>query len=840
MTRKWRDSDIPRMKTDVQWAPLPARHLLIRSDRGIGLLGGVDEAPLRRLLDAVDGRRDLGQIRETLEADLGESAFTRLLDGIWGELLEAVSDARARPTQERGPQREAPSNPGGEAEVLVMGSGMLAETIAAAMRQYGVACRLEREWESSSDLRLGGSIRLLLAAPERMDYRRLAALQHTCLKGGVAALFLTLDADGLRVGPSVLPGETPCWFCHQITNFRALRLPAKLLSESIGNLVTGRSPEPRVRDSVVERVVSEAAALLGRSGRPQLLFAAEIYAPQGVRRYSVQRNPDCPHCSGPGVEARRSCLEAAIRQAQREWMDAWERRPSISFSEDRSPAVRTVGILGGGTAGYLSALALRKKNPNLEISLIESSRLPIIGVGEATTPLMPQFLHLDLGLDIHELFERVRPTFKLGIRFTWGPGPEAVFNYPFGRVHVLEPWRFDGHVGRCSRRSMMMTAGKLPLESGGSDGPGLGVETAYHLENRRFVAYLQKKAAERGVRRIDTVISEIRKSPDDEQIANLIAEDGRKLAFDLYLDCSGFESLLMGKALGSAFVAFRSSLLTDRALIAAAPHGGVIQPYTHAEAMDAGWCWNTPQVEEDHRGYVYCSRFLDEDAAEAEMRRKIPGLGSVRGLRFRPGRRAHFWKGNVVALGNAYGFVEPLESTALHMLIRQIGLLSGALASGGARPATRALLNRKVNGWWDYLRWFLAIHYKFNTFQDTPFWRACRAEADVSAFQELIDAFVQEGPLSCNRALRSAFDYPDPLWGAEGIDILLLGQRLPCPEPRTHTAEDTWQRWTKLAESQVQRAPDQARALALMRERPELLQAFLESFQRVGPAFGGP
>lgn len=840
MKGSWTDLEVPQKKTAVQWAALAGNRILIRHRRGIALLGGLDGALLQRLLELVDGRRGLAEIRAALEPAFGARQVASLLDQIWGELLEPVSSpAAAVPAPAPGPVPAA--TPQRRAGVLVVGEGLLAEGVGAGLERAGISCRKVASTESLLSADGLAGIVLLVAAPGQVSYQSLLDVQLACLDAGIAALFLTGDADGPRLGPSVIPAKTPCWACHQLAGFRALCLPPATLLAGIGNLETLAEIEPGPLAAAVEGTVAEVAALLGRGGVAQLLFAAEVHGAGGWRRYALARLEGCPLCGGRAYSKAASVLEHAARQADREWAATFAGRPTISLSTPGERRIRSVGILGGGTAGYLSALALRKKHPHLAVTLIESGKLPIIGVGEATTPLMPQFLHLDLGLDIHEFFHAVKPTFKLGIRFTWGPSGEAVFNYPFGKVRVLEPWLFENHVGRCSLQSMMMSAGKLPLEAGpaGGNGFGLGVETAYHLENRRFVAFLRKQAAARGVERIDTLIEDLALSADRESIDHLVAEDGRELAFDLYLDCSGFQSRLIEKGLGSAFVDYHGSLFTDRAIIAALPHGGVIQPYTHAEAMDAGWCWNTPQVAEDHRGYVYRGSFLDEDRAVAEMRRKNPGMGEVRTLRFRPGRRSHFWKGNVVALGNAYGFVEPLESTALHMLIRQIGLLSGALASGGATPASRALLNRKVGGWWDYLCWFLAIHYKFNPFPQTPFWRACRADVDISAYQELIDAFTEGGPLSYNRGLPTAFDFPDPLWGAQGIDILLLGQRVPFAAPRLPVSQRQWRRWASISETTVQRAPDQARLLALLEQRPELLQGFLANYQRVGPAFGG-
>src|SRR5262249_11227469 len=150
---------------------------------------------------------------------------------------------------------------------------------------------------------------------------------------------------------------------------------------------------------------------------------------------------------------------------------------------------------------------------------------------------------------------------------------------------------------------------------------------------------------------------------------------------DLYVDASGFRSLLLEKFLGSPFESYASSLFCDRAIVAAVPQTRAIHPYTTAETMAAGWCWRIPVGGEDHRGYVHASAFLDEDAAVAEMARANPGMGEVRVVRFRSGRHRDLWLKNVVAVGNAYGFVEPLESTALHMVIVEVGYLLQGIES---------------------------------------------------------------------------------------------------------------------------------------------------------------
>jgi tryptophan halogenase len=432
----------------------------------------------------------------------------------------------------------------------------------------------------------------------------------------------------------------------------------------------------------------------------------------------------------------------------------------------------------------------------------------------------------------------VRPTFKLGIRFLWGLPETGDFHYPFGPVRFLEPVVHGGDPKDVSLQSMLMAAGAVPLyREDGRWTCRLGTEAAYHLDNERFVAWLQRQAAAAGIERIAATVAEVERSEDGEEVRALRTTDGRRLAFDLFVDCTGFRSLLLEQTLGSPWIGFDSSLWTDRAVVGPVPHGGAVRPYTTAETLSSGWCWSTPQEDCDHRGYVFASAFLSPEEAEAEMRRANPGMGPARLVRFRAGRHGHFWKGNVVALGNSYGFVEPLESTALHMLIRQIGLFVRAFPLRRGERGLPEELSRKVGAWWDYLRWFLALHYKFNRRVDSPFWRACRQDVDVSQHAGLLAAFRERGPLTYDPAARAAFDYPDPLWGPEGIDAILLGQGVEGLRPRPHLDRAAWTGKTRRTHAVAARAVRHEEALHLLAGHPELLDEMVAAFRQAGPAF---
>ena len=483
----------------------------------------------------------------------------------------------------------------------------------------------------------------------------------------------------------------------------------------------------------------------------------------------------------------------------------------------------TVGILGAGTAGYLTALAMRKFRPDLDVTIISSSKIPVIGVGESTTSEMPPFLHGLLGLDIHEFYKQVKPTWKFGIRFEWGEPDPYYFNYPFDDGRPLESQVYDGNTLNVSLLSVLMTR-KKGLVAKLRDGVHvalLGVNPyGYHLDNKRLVAFLGTQCAKRQVRHLDRQIKDAELAEDGETIAALITEEGERLTFDLYVDCSGFRAELIGDKLGSKFKSFRDSLFTDRAIIAETPHGGTIKPYTTARTMDAGWCWNIPQVDEDHLGYVFSSDHRGEDDAYAEMKSIYPEANDYRVVKFRSGRREEFFKGNVVAIGNSYGFVEPLEATALQVLVSEICLLLRNYPVYKSERTTKKLLNDEVGGLWDYIRWFLSVHYRFNRRKDTAFWRECQHNVDVSGAEEIIGLFRENAPLVYrDLGMASGRHLSGRVFNNFGFDILLFGQNVDChAQPPRETRRDYKRRVASYAAVAETLLP-QAEGLKILVER---------------------
>jgi tryptophan halogenase len=510
-------------------------------------------------------------------------------------------------------------------------------------------------------------------------------------------------------------------------------------------------------------------------------------------------------------------------------------------SVDRHPdAYRTIGVIGGGTAGYFTALCLRAEFPHLDITLVESSQLGVIGVGESTITEIVTFLHKYLKLDIHEFYEKVKPTWKQGIRFEWGKPGDYYFNGPFdwdeNNIGALGSLSEQGHTRAMSLQSILMDRDRAPLLRNGEKYVSLlhrsSFAAAYHLDNRRLVAYLHEVAVRAGIKYLDRIIKDAVLVPDGSEVSHLVTSEGEKLSYDLYIDCTGFRSMLLGQKLGSPFMSYGASLFTDRALVFETPHGGHIKSFTTAKSMESGWTWIIPQVEDDHCGYVYASAFCSEAEAEREVRSKFPDAGDVHVVRFRSGRHEEAWKGNVFSVGNSYGFVEPLESTGIMMICRTVRALCEVFPASKKDESAKRLLNINLAKVWDGLRWFLSAHYKFNNKYDTPFWRAARAETDVSGLQPLLDAFRDLAPLHFrNKAAKELLGRSVEVvfFGVEALDCILLGQGVPA---RTYErSQDTadWRRRRELGLWLAEHCVPVREALDAVRTQPELLDDLLEN-----------
>ena len=443
-------------------------------------------------------------------------------------------------------------------------------------------------------------------------------------------------------------------------------------------------------------------------------------------------------------------------------------------------------VLGGGSAGFLAAITLRAKLPAVAVVVIRSKELGIIGVGEGTTVSVPNFLHGFLNIDPIEFHRLVNPTFKLGIKFLWGPRPH--FNYTFSPqfdmryaalTHSTGYYcdRDDESVQFASVNSALMSCDKAFVRLQ-NNVPGVRNDVAYHMENADFVGFLEGHAQKLGVEVVDDTIADVEQ--DDRGVTALVSRTGQRHAADLYVDSSGFVSALLGKALGEPFISFRSSLFCDRAVVGGWQRGPdePIKPYTTAETMQSGWCWQIEHDNRINRGYVYGSAFISDDAAEKEFRAKNPKVEATRIVKFISGRYQRSWVKNVVAVGNACGFVEPLESTSLFVICEESGNLAESLIECERLPgpAMANVYNKRVGRTWDDIRRFLALHYKYNRRIDSEFWRACLEKTDLADAQEFVDYYHEYGP---SARWGSHLVGGRDAFGFEGYLSMMVGQRVP-------------------------------------------------------------
>lgn len=448
--------------------------------------------------------------------------------------------------------------------------------------------------------------------------------------------------------------------------------------------------------------------------------------------------------------------------------------------------IKTVIVLGAGTAGLMAALALKRKIPQLQIQVIRSPDIGVIGVGESTTPQFTQFLFDYLGIKRKAFYEMARPTWKTGIHFLWGPRESFEFAFDLQLDAQLKDlsrpngYYCDEEFECVNLNAALMSEGKS-FAAQANGGPEIGGFAAFHLFNPQLVKTLETIAIANGITFIDARVSGA--TLGEHGVRSIALEDGRQLEADFFIDASGFRSELLGKALQTPFISYGNSLFTDRAIVGSWDRtDDVIYPYTLAETMDAGWCWKIDHEHAVNRGYVYSSRFISDDMAREEFLKKNPKAKAWdHVVKFRSGRYREGWVGNVFAIGNACGFVEPLEATALMVASSQIQTMVTILIDSqlDPQPRMKALYNTTFAELWDNIRDFLSVHYRFNTRIKNDFWNTCCNEVDVSSIQPLLDFYHENGPSRLARHLLNSTSGGKTQFGIEGFLVLLVGQKVP-------------------------------------------------------------
>ena len=415
--------------------------------------------------------------------------------------------------------------------------------------------------------------------------------------------------------------------------------------------------------------------------------------------------------------------------------------------------IQNVVIVGGGTAGWTAAASIAKLiGANLNVVLVESDAIGTVGVGEATIPPF-RTLHRLLKIDEADFLAKVQGTIKLAIQFeNWrAVGHDYIHSFGVtgqgcwaaGFQHFWLKARalgFGEDYGRYAPELMAAKAGRFGLLQQDA------LSYAYHIDATSYAGLLRQQAEQDGVTRVEGKIVEVNQTEAGD-ISDVVLESGQVVKGNLFIDCSGFASLLMDKTLGTEFEDWTHWLPCDRAIAVQTKSVSEPVPYTRSIARESGWQWRIPLQNRVGNGLVYCSEFMSDDEARDTLLRNIEGeiITEPRLLRFRTGQRVKHWNGNCIALGLAAGFLEPLESTSIHLIQRGVIRLLQMFPYSGIVESDRAEFNRQMDTEFRAIRDFIIMHYHLTERTDSEFWRRCR-EMDIPAsLQHRMDLFRDGG-----------------------------------------------------------------------------------------------
>jgi len=436
----------------------------------------------------------------------------------------------------------------------------------------------------------------------------------------------------------------------------------------------------------------------------------------------------------------------------------------MNHSTHKQPSkINKIVIVGGGSAGWMTAATLAKvlgKNYG-EICLIESDQISTVSVGEATIPQISLFNKM-LGIDENDFIKKTQGTFKLGIEFIDWTKKGGGYIHPFGdhgtnmdsiefhhywlkmlqqdKVPDLEEYSLAAVAARQGKFMRPQNMGNSPLSQ---------INYAFHFDATLYAAYLHNYAIERGVIRIEGKVTDVSLRADDGFIESVLLESGERISGDLFIDCSGFKALLIEDALKTGFNDWSDVLPCDSAVAipCMAKETDVLYPYTQSKAQEAGWIWRIPLQHRVGNGYVYPSKYVSDEQAVKILTNQMEGepIGKPNFLRWKTGVRQKGWNKNCVAIGLSAGFVEPLESTGLHLIQSAIAKLMALFPHQGVEQIDIDTYNAQSATELEYIRDFIVLHYKVTDRDDSEFWRHCQSMKVSDRLQAKIDLYQANG-----------------------------------------------------------------------------------------------
>lgn len=440
--------------------------------------------------------------------------------------------------------------------------------------------------------------------------------------------------------------------------------------------------------------------------------------------------------------------------------------------------IEHVVIAGGGTAGWMSAASVAKLlGKTVKVTLVESEEIGTVGVGEATIPTLLT-LHELLKIKEQDFLTAVGGTFKLGISFeNWHDvGKDYIHSFGFtgkdcwaaGFQHF---WLKGRELGISKEYGEYCNEWLAAKKNRFAVLPNQNLNYAYHFDSSRYAAFLRKIAEEHGARRVEGKINRVLQDDQTGFLTGLRLESGELIEGDFFLDCTGFRGLLIEQTLHAGYEDWTHWLPCDSALAVQTENVAPPIPYTRSIAHEAGWQWRIPLQHRTGNGMVYCSKFWSRDEAEAKLRSNVEGelVTEPRPIRFQTGTRRRHWVKNCVAVGLSSGFLEPLESTSIHLIQRAVVRFMQMFPHEGVRKPDIDEFNNQMRFEIENIRDFIILHYHVTERTDTPFWRHCRTMEIPESLEHRIKLFKETGRV---------FKVPTELFGENSWTQVMLGQGL--------------------------------------------------------------